>query len=117
MSNTASNPINCTPRTLLFVLVISFLLCALVCRAATPAPEPSAIEPEAPAAGAVAVAEIPADAAPTAPEPSAIEPEALAAGAVAVPEIPADAAPPGPETSVIEPVPAPEAPAVPTHAP
>jgi hypothetical protein len=83
--------------------------------AATPAPEPSAIEPEAPAAGAVAVAEIPADAAPTAPEPSAIEPEALAAGAVAVPEIPADAAPPAPETSVIEPVPAPEAPAVPTH--
>jgi len=43
MSNTASNPINCTLRTLLFVLVISFLLCALVCRAATPAPDAEAV--------------------------------------------------------------------------
>jgi len=43
MSNTASNPINCTLRTLLLILLIGFLLCAVVCRAATAAPDAEAV--------------------------------------------------------------------------
>jgi outer membrane lipoprotein-sorting protein len=43
MSNTASNPVNCTLRTLLLVMLIGLLLCAVVSRAATAAPDAEAV--------------------------------------------------------------------------